>query len=105
MPARHSVMADLPARSGLGDSLSFIVGLINQIVHVKGRRATKLNLAHAGVHVECDLLAENVGVQDQYHVAFSRLNRFDSTASGSGSPCADDSFVLRGARHVLVSAL
>lgn len=72
-------MADLPARSGLGSSSSFTVGLINLIHALKKQSITKLDLARTAVFVERDLLAENVGVQDQYHAAFGGLNRFEFT--------------------------
>jgi D-glycero-alpha-D-manno-heptose-7-phosphate kinase len=79
-PLDLSVMADLPARSGLGSSSSFTVGLINLVHALQNRLITKLDLARFGVFVERDLLAENVGVQDQYHAAFGGLNRFEFTA-------------------------
>lgn len=76
-PLDISIMADLPARSGLGSSSSFTVGFLNLVFALQGRRATKLDLATEAVRVERDLLGENVGVQDQYHAAFGGLNRFD----------------------------
>ena len=72
-----SIMADLPAKSGLGSSSSFTVGFLNLIGTLQKRQITKLDLARQAVFVERDLLAENVGVQDQYHAAFGGLNRFD----------------------------
>jgi D-glycero-alpha-D-manno-heptose-7-phosphate kinase len=72
-----SIMADLPARSGLGSSSSFTVGFLNLIFALQGRRATKLDLANEAARVERELLGENVGVQDQHHAAFGGLNRFD----------------------------
>jgi D-glycero-alpha-D-manno-heptose-7-phosphate kinase len=78
-PLDMSIMADLPARSGLGSSSSFTVGLINLVHCVLKRPITKLDLARTAVFVERDLLAENVGVQDQYHAAFGGLNRFEFT--------------------------
>jgi D-glycero-alpha-D-manno-heptose-7-phosphate kinase len=77
------IMADLPARSGLGSSSSFTVGLLNLIFAMQGRAATKHDLASGAVFVERDLLRENVGVQDQYHAAFGGLNRFDFDAEGT----------------------
>jgi D-glycero-alpha-D-manno-heptose-7-phosphate kinase len=72
-----SIMADLPARSGLGSSSSFTVGFLNLVATLQKRRQTKLDLARDSIHVERELLKENVGVQDQYHAAFGGLNRFD----------------------------
>ncbi len=78
-PLDLSIMADLPARSGLGSSSSFTVGLINLVHALQKRPITKLDLARTAVYVERELLAENVGVQDQYHAAFGGLNRFEFT--------------------------
>ncbi len=72
-----SIMADLPARSGLGSSSSFTVGFLNLVCALQRRKMTKLDLARTAVFVERELLRENVGVQDQYHAAFGGLNRFD----------------------------
>lgn len=72
-----SIMADLPARSGLGSSSSFTVGFLNLVAALQKRQVTKLDLAREAIHVERGLLQENVGVQDQYHAAFGGLNRFD----------------------------
>lgn len=72
-----SIMADLPARSGLGSSSSFTVGFLNLVAALQRRQMTKLDLARQAVFVERDLLRENVGVQDQFHAAFGGLNRFD----------------------------
>ncbi len=80
-PLDLSIMADLPARSGLGSSSSFTVGLINLVHALQKRPITKLDLARTAVFVERDLLHENVGVQDQYHAAFGGLNRFEFSAS------------------------
>jgi D-glycero-alpha-D-manno-heptose-7-phosphate kinase len=76
-PLDISIMADLPARSGLGSSSSFAVGFINLLASMRRRQITKLDLARQAVFVERELLRENVGVQDQYHAAFGGLNRFD----------------------------
>jgi D-glycero-alpha-D-manno-heptose-7-phosphate kinase len=95
-PLDINIIADLPARSGLGSSSSFTVGFINLIHWFQQRRTTKLDLARAAVHVERDLLSENVGVQDQYHAAFGGLNRFDFDGSRvrlspvqMSTPCLD----------------
>jgi D-glycero-alpha-D-manno-heptose-7-phosphate kinase len=72
-----SIMADLPARSGLGSSSSFTVGFLNLVATLQKRCQTKLDLARDGIFIERELLKENVGVQDQYHAAFGGLNRFD----------------------------
>ncbi len=91
-----SIIADMPARSGLGSSSSFTVGFLNLIAALQQRKITKLDLARQAVFVEHELLSENVGVQDQYHAAFGGLNRFDFTAERTRisplqmtSPCLD----------------
>jgi len=76
-PLDISVMADLPARSGLGSSSSFAVGFVNLLTSLRRRQITKLDLARQAVFIERELLHQNVGVQDQYHAAFGGLNRFD----------------------------
>ena len=53
-PLDLSIMADLPARSGLGSSSSFTVGLINLVHCVQKRPITKLDLARTAVFVERD---------------------------------------------------
>ena len=72
-----SIMADMPASSGLGSSSCFAVGLLNLIARLQGDQPTKLDLAMRAIHLERELLSENVGVQDQMHAAFGGINRFD----------------------------
>lgn len=80
-PLDLSIMADMPASSGLGSSSTFSVGLISLIAHLRQENPTKLDLALRAIHLEHDLLQENVGVQDQLHAAFGGINRFDFDAS------------------------
>lgn len=65
---------DLPARSGLGTSSAFTVGLLNALHALKGERVEKLDLALEAIHVEQDLIPENVGCQDQLATAIGGLN-------------------------------
>lgn len=76
-PLDLSIMADMPASSGLGSSSTFSVGLLGLIAHLKNENVTKLDLALRAIHLERELLKENVGVQDQMHAAFGGINRFD----------------------------
>lgn len=76
-PLDISVMADMPASSGLGSSSTFSVGLLNLLAHIRHERVTKLDLALRAIHLERELLQENVGVQDQLHASFGGINRFD----------------------------
>ena len=73
-----SIMSDLPATgSGLGSSSAFTVGFLNLAYSLTGRACTKIDLARKAIHVERDVLHENVGVQDQLHATFGGMNRFD----------------------------
>ena len=65
---------DLPARSGLGSSSAFTVGLLNALHALVGHMATKRQLALDAIHVEQNLIKENVGSQDQVAAAFGGLN-------------------------------
>ena len=65
---------DLPARAGLGSSSSFTVGLLHALHALRGEMPTRLQLALEAIHIERDLIAENVGSQDQMTAAFGGLN-------------------------------
>jgi len=69
--------ADLPARSGLGSSSSFTVGLLNALYAMEGKMVTKRQLALDAIHVEQDLINENVGSQDQTSAAFGGFNKIE----------------------------
>jgi D-glycero-alpha-D-manno-heptose-7-phosphate kinase len=73
---------DLPARSGLGSSSSFTVGMLNALYALKGRMASKKQLAQEAIHIEHDRLRENVGVQDQISAAYGGFNRIDLDRNG-----------------------
>jgi D-glycero-alpha-D-manno-heptose-7-phosphate kinase len=66
---------DLPARSGLGSSSSFTVGLLHSLYALKGVMASKSQLAKEAIHVEREILKENVGSQDQVAVACGGFNK------------------------------
>lgn len=72
-------MADLPARTGLGSSSSFTVGLLKALYAHQGKRIGKKQLAEEAIHVEQDLIGENVGSQDQYHASFGDLREYEFT--------------------------
>lgn len=74
--------ADLPARSGIGSSSSFAVGLLNELHLLKGEKLSKMELAKEAIYLERVLCKEAGGVQDQLAVAFGGLNRIDFTAEG-----------------------
>ena len=74
---RISYEADLPARSGLGTSSSFAVGMLNAFHCMKGTYASKERLAKEAIKLERELCAEAGGWQDQIAAAFGGLNRID----------------------------
>ncbi|MHB1231965.1 MAG: GHMP family kinase ATP-binding protein [Burkholderiales bacterium] len=74
---------DLPARSGLGSSSSFTVGLINVLMAMKGLYVTKEKLAQHAIHVEQDLIRENVGSQDQVSAAYGGFNKIEFRQDGT----------------------
>ena len=69
--------ADLPAQSGLGSSSTFTVGFLNALYSLKSKMVTKRELALAALHVEQELIKENVGSQDQTAAAFGGFNRIE----------------------------
>lgn len=75
-PINIAIISDIPGNSGLGSSSSFTVGFIRLVEHLRGRSITKLDLMKAAVHIEHDVLKENVGIQDQTHAAFGGLNLY-----------------------------
>lgn len=69
--------ADLPARSGLGTSSSFAVGMLNAFYALKGKYANKKKLADEAIYLERELCKEAGGWQDQIAASFGGLNRID----------------------------
>ena len=65
----HNV-ADLPAFSGLGSSSTFTVGLLCALHAFLGRSVSAQELAYQAIHIERNVLRENVGCQDQTFAAF-----------------------------------
>ena len=74
--------ADLPARSGLGTSSSFAVGLLNACYALKGKYADKKKLADDAIYIERVLCNEAGGIQDQIAASFGGFNRIDFRADG-----------------------
>ena len=66
--------ADLPARTGMGSSSAFTVGLLHALYALKGIMPTKRQLALDAIHIEQEKIKENVGSQDQTEVAFGGFN-------------------------------
>jgi D-glycero-alpha-D-manno-heptose-7-phosphate kinase len=68
---------DLPARSGLGSSSSFTVGLVHALAALSGRYITKEDLARNAIDIEQNIIGEAVGSQDQISAAFGGFNRIE----------------------------
>lgn len=68
-----SIVSDLPARTGLGSSSCFTVGLLHALHAFKGEVVSKEQLAAEAVHVEREMIVERVGLQDQYSCSIGGL--------------------------------
>ena len=74
---RLTYEGDLPARTGLGTSSTFAVGMLNAFCALKGKMMSKRQLAQEAIHVERDILQEHGGWQDQVAAAYGGFNRID----------------------------
>jgi D-glycero-alpha-D-manno-heptose-7-phosphate kinase len=88
--------ADLPARSGLGSSSAFTVGLLNALHALNSRMISKRDLGREAIHIEQEVLKEDVGCQDQLWAAYGGFNRIDFHPDGSFSVAP---FILPPARR------
>lgn len=79
---RLTYEADLPARSGLGTSSSFAVGMLNAFYALKGKYADKKKLADEAIYLERVLCDEAGGWQDQIAASFGGFNRINFGADG-----------------------
>ena len=79
---RLTYEADLPARSGLGTSSSFAVGMLNAFYALKGKYADKRKLADDAIYLERVLCNEAGGWQDQIAASFGGFNRINFNESG-----------------------
>jgi D-glycero-alpha-D-manno-heptose-7-phosphate kinase len=73
---------DIPAKSGMGSSSSFTVGLLNSLYALQGKRMSKAELTNTAIHIEQNLIQENVGSQDQTFAAYGGLNLINFLPSG-----------------------
>jgi D-glycero-alpha-D-manno-heptose-7-phosphate kinase len=76
-------VADLPARTGLGTSSAFTVGLLLGLYALNEQMRNKHALAQDAIHVEQDVLKEAVGSQDQISAAYGGFNRINFNTDGS----------------------
>ena len=67
-------MADIPAKTGLGSSSSFTVGLLNALYAFQGKRVSPERLAEEACEIEIEILKEPIGKQDQYIAAYGGIN-------------------------------
>ncbi len=74
--------ADLPARSGLGSSSAFTVGMVQCINAMRGKMCDKRHLAREAIRLEQDVMKEHVGYQDQVTTAYGGFNRVDFHRNG-----------------------
>ena len=79
---RLTYEADLPARSGLGTSSSFAVGMINAFYALKGKYADKKKLADAAIYLERELCKQAGGWQDQIAASYGGFNRINFNSDG-----------------------
>lgn len=68
---------DLPARTGLGSSSAFTVGMLHTLYALKGIMPTKKRLANEAIHIERVVLQESVGSQDQILTAIGGFNKIE----------------------------
>jgi len=73
---------DLPARSGMGSSSSFTVGLLHALYALKGQMPSKRQLALESIHIEQALIRETVGSQDQMLASYGGLNHITFSPDG-----------------------
>jgi len=73
---------DLPARSGMGSSSSFTVGLLHALYALKGQMPGKHRLARESIYIEQEILKETVGSQDQVSAAHGGFNMIEFSPGG-----------------------
>ena len=80
---RLTYEADLPARSGLGTSSSFAVGMLSAFYALKGKYADKKKLADEAIYLERVLCGEAGGWQDQIAASYGGFNRVNFNKDGT----------------------
>ncbi len=74
--------ADIPAKTGLGTSSAFSVGMLNAFYTMQGITKSKRELADDAIYLERTLCNEEGGIQDQIAAAYGGFNRIDFTSEG-----------------------
>jgi len=80
LEVHHS--GDLPARSGMGSSSAYAVGLLNALYAMDGKYVDKGQLAKDAIYIEQVALNETVGFQDQISCAFGGFNEIEFLNNG-----------------------
>ena len=75
---------DLPARSGMGSSSVFSVGLMNLLSNFQGKTIKKKQLAEKSIHFEQKVLRQIVGSQDQIAATYGGFNKIVFKTGGGG---------------------
>ena len=65
---------DLPARSGMGSSSCFVVGLLHALMKLKNKKINSNILKNKSIFLERNLMNENVGLQDQIAASYGGFN-------------------------------
>jgi D-glycero-alpha-D-manno-heptose-7-phosphate kinase len=86
---------DLPARSGMGSSSAFTVGLLHALHALRGEMPTRTQLARESLYLEQDVLKETVGSQDQVMATYGGLRHIKFQPNGEIAP---DPLILPPAR-------
>jgi D-glycero-alpha-D-manno-heptose-7-phosphate kinase len=76
---------DLPARSGMGSSSSFVVSLLHALYALEGKMPSKKQLAEESIYIEQEMINETVGCQDQICAAYGGLNHISFHQDGGFS--------------------
>ena len=74
---------DLPAKSGIGSSSSFTVGMLNALYAMQKKKINKFQLANQAIFLEQNILRENVGSQDQIAAAYGGFNYINFSKNGT----------------------
>lgn len=76
-------MSDLPARSGLGSSSAFSVGILHALLTLEGHATDKKSMAKKAIHLEQEIMKETVGIQDQIHASYGGFNHICIAQDGT----------------------
>ena len=81
-PLELTFSADLPGRTGLGSSASFLVSFLKALHDFKGEEITSRNIAEEATEIEMNILKSPIGLQDQYISAVGGLKEFTVDPTG-----------------------